>query len=154
MGRPKKIGRVHPATGVIIYQDGTCSVKTVRRSYGYIQYYRPIIGKMGVITGYKYFLLHRHVAEMFVPNPDNKPIVNHIDGNKGNANYSNLEWVTHQENCLHAHRLGLNKRKLTEKDVKEIRKSKAPAHLLCFNYNVSEQTIVHVRKRITWRGVH
>ncbi len=43
--------------------------------------------------------IHRLVAEHYVPNPENKSDVDHIDGNKSNNNVSNLRWVTHQENC-------------------------------------------------------
>lgn len=55
----------------------------------------------------KTFSIHRLVAETFIPNPDSKPVVNHIDGNKQNNNADNLEWCTNSENDLHAFRLGL-----------------------------------------------
>lgn len=53
--------------------------------------------------------ISRLVAEAFIPNPDHKPQVNHIDGNKLNNDISNLEWVNNSENMLHAFRTGLAK---------------------------------------------
>lgn len=46
--------------------------------------------------------IHRLVAQAFIPNPDNKSEVNHIDGDKRNNHLSNLEWVIHSENARHS----------------------------------------------------
>ena len=53
--------------------------------------------------------LHVLLARAFIPNPENFPQVNHIDGNKKNFSLENLEWVTAKENNIHARRTGLHK---------------------------------------------
>lgn len=50
--------------------------------------------------------LHRIVAEAFIPNPENKPQVNHKDSNRENNQTGNLEWVTASENILHGYKYG------------------------------------------------
>ena len=62
--------------------------------------------------------IHRLVAEAFIPNPENKPQVNHKDGNKKNNCVDNLEWCTAKENTRHAIKTGL-KKKYNNKRVKQ-----------------------------------
>jgi hypothetical protein len=62
----------------------------------------------GYIIFKSIYLIHRLVAQVFIPNPDNKKCVNHKDGNKKNNNINNLEWNTMSENSQHAHDTGLN----------------------------------------------
>ncbi len=55
----------------------------------------------------KTMLVHRIVAEHFIPNPENKLCINHKDGNKLNNNVGNLEWCSYSENSYHAYKSGL-----------------------------------------------
>lgn len=55
----------------------------------------------------KKLYIHRLVAEEFIPNVNNYPEVNHIDGNKSNNNIKNLEWCTSSQNQIHAYKTGL-----------------------------------------------
>lgn len=63
-------------------------------------YYRVTIHR-------KHYNIHRLVAKYFVDNPNNRSFVNHIDGDKKNNVFTNLEWVTPKENTNHALRTGL-----------------------------------------------
>lgn len=64
-----------------------------------------------------YFAIHRLVAQTFIPNPENKPTVNHIDENNQNNNVSNLEWATYMENAHHGTRI---ERCYANRDYKDI----------------------------------
>ena len=82
--------------------------------------------------GYKYYRLsknnqkkmyyaHRLVAEYFLDNPNNLPVVNHKDGNKLNNNVDNLEWTSYSENAEHAHQNNLvSKRRQSEYYTKDL----------------------------------
>lgn len=104
--------------------------------------------------------IHRLVAIAFIPNPENKKTVNHIDGDKSNNYVNNLEWNTCSENTLHAFKTGLMKKgqecsfsKLTEKHVLEIRenKSKLMQKDLAVIYSVSPHNIGRIINRKTWK---
>lgn len=64
-----------------------------------------------------YFLVHRLVASNYIPNPDKKPCVNHIDGNKENNSADNLEWSTYGENNEHSLKVLRNKKPLEYSDT-------------------------------------
>lgn len=59
----------------------------------------------------KHLVVHRLVAKTFIPNPNNLPQINHIDGNKQNNRIDNLEWCNNSENLKHAYKLNLRLKK-------------------------------------------
>ena len=89
------------------------------------------------------FKIHRLVATHFLDNKLNKPQVNHINGIKNDNRLVNLEWCTQSENSKHSFELGLQPRKLTNEQVKEIRKNKNNLYQyeLADIYGVSKQMI-------------
>ena len=85
--------------GVVI---GTAEKKQThgKNGYKYVTLYHKNLGKK--------LYIHRLMAELYIPNPENKRTVNHIDGIKHNNALSNLEWNTDGENIKHAYDNGLN----------------------------------------------
>ena len=116
--------------------------------------------------GTKRIRIHRLVAEAFIPNPDNKPCVNHINGIKNDNRIENLEWCTYSENIQHAYDNGLkiskngkdhhhwNKQptnlKLSEEQVIEIRNSCLKQYELAEIYNVHQCTISRIKNKKRW----
>lgn len=123
LGRVRSKERILPHninSGLYKKKPRILSLRVARRGYKIVWFCVD-----GVRKAYP---VHRLVAIAFLPNPDNKPQVNHKDGNKLNNEVSNLEWVTAKENVDHAVRTGLIKSGsaspmsvLTEPIVKEIK---------------------------------
>lgn len=73
-------------------------LKPVADSHNYLQVHLYKDNKQ------KNFLVHRLVAETYIPNPDGKPQVGHIDDDKTNNDWSNLYWTTAKNNCNYGSR--------------------------------------------------
>lgn len=152
-----------------LYQiSNTGKVKSLYR-------YKKELKQSTTEKGYKYVSLplngkwcnkrvHVLVAIVFIPNPENKPFVNHKDGDKTNNNYWNLEWVTSSENTIHALTTGLKipikgqnhaNSKLTDEKVILIRKlyseTKTSFRKLGKQFNVSGSVIQGIVTNKTWK---
>jgi superfamily II helicase len=130
-----------------------------RDGYMYI-----VLSNHGKNNGGKTLKVHRLVALHFVQNRDNKPHVDHIDGNKLNNIFTNLRWCTHQENITYAWEAGIYNNvgskhamsKLTESQIIEIRnrlKNGETGRYLANQYNVREMCISDIKNNKTWRHV-
>lgn len=112
--------------------------------------------------------VHRLVATVFIENPNNYPIINHIDGDKTNNHIDNLEWCTQSHNNRHAYRTGLKRlenytgegnptSKLTTEQVLSIRREYSAGttsiNKLAKKYNTVAGNIYFILKRQTWKYV-
>jgi hypothetical protein len=108
-------------------------------------------------------LVHRLVAQTFLDNPENKSQVNHIDSNKSNNHYTNLEWNTPSENIAHSVKQGTHPKgetsgtsKLTEKDILEIFKLRIKGlsyEEIARIYNIDQSLVPRILNRKLWKHV-
>lgn len=106
----------------------------------------------------KRFYIHRLVATLFIPNPENKPQVNHINGIMSDSRVENLEWNTAKENIQHAYRIGLTRitqnAKINEVTVHKIRSLYTGKHgefrSIAKIFCMSSANIAAIIKRKTW----
>lgn len=127
--------------------------------------------------GYKYVTLcrggvlkkisvHRLIALVFLPNPHNKPCINHIDNNRANNNLKNLEWCTPQENSNHAKKQGRIfspkgdehfKSKIKESEIPNIRKminDGIKVTQIAKIYKVNQPIISNIKSGKTYKHVN
>jgi hypothetical protein len=156
------LGRVRSKERVVIRSDGrnlTVRAKILRqnKNQGY-----PSVKMMKNRIGTT-VKVHRLIAKAFIPNPENKKNINHIDGSRDNNSISNLEWCTFSENTKHAYKTGAmtpkkgsenGYAKLTERDImkiKEMLSSKSVTHReIALKFNVARTTVTAINRNQNW----
>lgn len=123
--------------------------------------------RLGLVTDggkVRHYLVHRLVAICYVPNPLSVPEVNHKDGDKLNNHYTNLEWVTREDNQQHAFVTGLNSnigrlngRAILDEDAAiEIYQALLGGQLekdLALRFNVDKSVVKKIKYKVTWQHV-
>ena len=143
--------------------------RILKPSFSRDGYKKVVLQKEGMV---RYFRINRLVADAFIPNPENKPCVNHKDGDKLNNNVDNLEWNTVQENNDHAWKIGLfgestiNKmkknnsgegnpsHKLTKENVLNIRELHSNGMLqkdIAIKYSLNSSTVSSIVNNKSWK---
>ena len=112
-----------------------------------------------------YVSIHRLVAETYIDNPNKHPFVNHLDGNKQNNHYSNLEWCDNSHNLKHAYRLGLKsavgenngRNKITKDIAITIKQTALSGNMklkdIALKYNVSNTLVSEIKRGIKWNHI-
>ena len=128
--------------------------------------YLSVVVSLGSSKKRKCIKIHRAVAELFIPNPNNLPQVNHINGDKTCNEFWNLEWCNNSFNVKHAYDTGLHIKKcgqynhnskLTRQDVEYIRKNYKSGdknygiRALSRKYQVNKETIRDALYGINWK---
>jgi hypothetical protein len=139
-GRVKSLSRTIKYTNNRVHNTPGKIIKLGKHRNGYL------VVRLYKNQNEKKWLVHRLVATVFIPNLEEKPQINHIDGNKANNNVDNLEWATASENGIHAFKTGLNipSSKLSEEEVIAIKVllSKNVKHTFISRiFNVTPQAI-------------
>ena len=136
-------------------KTGTIYKKSINKG-GYYFVTLPL-GKRGKVKSIR---IHKALAEVFIPNPYNYKVVNHMDENKLNINLDNLEWTTSKKNTQYylqnryAENIYSNNRKLTKNDIDFIRNNKSISNKkLAKMFNVSSTTISNVKNNKLYIGV-
>jgi len=136
-------------------------LKYYQNSSGYLVIWIHIKGKRNNVPK----SIHRLVAESFIPNPDNKPEVNHINGKKYINVDLNLEWSTTSENILHAFRTGLKTAIVgssnslshyTDKQIHEVCKlleQRTPNNIISELTGVERKYITDIKKGRRWKHI-
>lgn len=155
--------------------EGLYSITEDGRIWSYYRnkWKKPQLDKDGYLTISLYknrkrkgYLFHRLVAQTYIPNPENKPEVNHKNGIKDDNRVEDLEWVTRKENSIHAYETGLTpvpyvgvgeehwNSKLTWKQVREIRKNhknRKRGEKTWEKYNISQKYYYYILSGKGWK---
>ncbi len=154
-GRVKSMPRTRPYPTGPRKINGRVLVKIKGKQSGYMF---VSLCKNGVVKQHK---VSRLVAIAFIPNPKNKPTVNHRNGDKANDTVSNLEWATHKENHKHASKFGLkafgernSSATITQKiavKIKRLMKAGWKRAELMKRFKLSPMAYHGIKRGLTWR---